>query len=157
MDAVVVRDAAAEQLSDIVGPRPTGRGFDCGDAPEIAHLSFVPWEHGVDINAVGLREFGNRRNAAIRQCKERRFWHHLPLTQKLREQTFDTGADKPERRGLQDKVLVTGVYGEWLDLGCQKQFRTDEGAVVNWWQTTGTITVQGKRAATSTLKRRVAR
>lgn len=58
---------------------------------------------------------------------------------------------------LQDKILLTGLYGEWRDIGNQKQFRTDEGAVVNWWQTTGTITVQGKPSATSALKRHVAR
>jgi hypothetical protein len=44
---------------------------------------------------------------------------------------------------LQDEVKLTGVYGEWRDLGNRKQYRSDGGAILNWWQSTGTIRVQG--------------
>ncbi len=44
---------------------------------------------------------------------------------------------------LQDEVMLTGIAGEWRDLGNHKQFRADTGAVLNWWQSTGTISFQG--------------
>ena len=44
---------------------------------------------------------------------------------------------------LQDEVKVTGFAGEWRDLGNQKQFRANSGAILNWWQSTGTIALQG--------------
>jgi hypothetical protein len=47
---------------------------------------------------------------------------------------------------LQDEVLLTGIAGEWRDLGDHKQFRADTGAVLNWWQSTGTISFQGLAA-----------
>ena len=47
---------------------------------------------------------------------------------------------------LQDEVKRTGIAGEWLDLGNHKQFRADTGAVLNWWQSTGTISFQGLAA-----------
>ena len=46
---------------------------------------------------------------------------------------------------LQDEVKLTGIYGEWRDLGNRKQYRSDSGAILNWWQSTGTIRVQGPR------------
>ena len=48
---------------------------------------------------------------------------------------------------LQDEVKLTGIYGEWRDLGNRKQYRSDSGAILNWWQSTGTIRVQGPRLA----------
>jgi hypothetical protein len=44
---------------------------------------------------------------------------------------------------LQDKLLLTGIDGQWRDLGNQKQFHADSGAILNWWQSTGTILFQG--------------
>ena len=44
---------------------------------------------------------------------------------------------------LQDEVKQIGI-GEWRDLGNQKQFRSDTGAILNWWQSTGTISFQGR-------------
>lgn len=44
---------------------------------------------------------------------------------------------------LQDAVLLTGIYGEWRNLGNHKQFRADSGAILNWWQSTGSILFQG--------------
>jgi len=48
---------------------------------------------------------------------------------------------------LQDNVLRTGLYGEWIDLGNQKQFRTGDGGILNWWQSTKTFTLQGNYEA----------
>ena len=44
---------------------------------------------------------------------------------------------------LQDDVKLTGIYGEWRDLGDHKQFHSDTGAILNWWQSTSAITFQG--------------
>jgi len=45
-------------------------------------------------------------------------------------------------------VLRTGLPGKWRELKYgQKQFRTDDGGYLNWWQTTGTITFQGHNLA----------
>ena len=34
---------------------------------------------------------------------------------------------------LQDQVMLTGIFGEWRDLANHKQFRGDNGAILNWW------------------------
>ncbi len=52
---------------------------------------------------------------------------------------------------LQDMVLMTGVMGEWIDMGNHKQYREDNGAILNWWESTKTITMQGKHSATVKL------
>lgn len=49
---------------------------------------------------------------------------------------------------VQKYVSRTGLAGEWRDLKYgQKQYRTDKGGVLNWWETTGTITFQGLNTA----------
>jgi hypothetical protein len=53
---------------------------------------------------------------------------------------------------LQDRVLLTGVFGKWSDLGNQKQYRTDDGAVLNWWESSKTITFQGATPAARKLE-----
>ena len=45
---------------------------------------------------------------------------------------------------LKTTVKQTGLDGFWRELKYgQKQYRTDDGGVLNWWETTGTITFQG--------------
>jgi hypothetical protein len=45
---------------------------------------------------------------------------------------------------LKKCVALTNFSGWWLDLeNHQKQYRTDDGAILNWW-TTGTIMFQGR-------------
>lgn len=56
---------------------------------------------------------------------------------------------------LQEIVLVTGIFGDWRDLGHQRQFRTENGAVLNWWPATGTLTFQGRYPEWDELKERV--
>lgn len=45
---------------------------------------------------------------------------------------------------LKNKVEQTGLNGEWKCLGNgQKQFKTKNGAFLNWWENKGTINFQG--------------
>jgi hypothetical protein len=53
---------------------------------------------------------------------------------------------------LKHRVLLTGIRGVWRDLGNHKQYRAKNGAVLNWWESTGTITFQGRRLATQKLE-----
>jgi hypothetical protein len=42
-------------------------------------------------------------------------------------------------------VSRTGVTGQWRELkNGHKQFRTKTGAILNWWESTGTIEFQGR-------------
>jgi hypothetical protein len=58
-------------------------------------------------------------------------------------------------RKLKKTVVRTGLGGFWRELKYgQKQYRTDDGGVLNWWETTGTITFQGRdTTARDELKR----
>jgi hypothetical protein len=41
-------------------------------------------------------------------------------------------------------IQETGLPGKWRELKYgQKQFRTDDGGYLNWWEGTGTVTFQG--------------
>jgi hypothetical protein len=40
---------------------------------------------------------------------------------------------------LQHRISLTGIAGEWEDHGIHKQYRADSGAIINYWETTGTI------------------
>jgi hypothetical protein len=45
---------------------------------------------------------------------------------------------------LQGRVSRTRLDGKWRELKYgQKQFRTDDGGYLNWWEKTGTVTFQG--------------
>ncbi len=47
---------------------------------------------------------------------------------------------------LKDKVLLTGINGEWKECGAdnnQKQYRTDTGIILNWWESSKTLQIQG--------------
>jgi hypothetical protein len=44
---------------------------------------------------------------------------------------------------LERHVLMVGLPGYWDDHGNHKQFRADNGAILNWWQSTKTVTFQG--------------
>ena len=53
---------------------------------------------------------------------------------------------------LQDRVLLVGAYGMWNDKGNHKQFRTEDGAVLSWWESTKTILFQGPKDLAEDLK-----
>ena len=51
------------------------------------------------------------------------------------------------------KVLtLTGVPGEWIERENHCQFVADNGAVLNYWKSTGTINFQGPEFAAAELK-----
>jgi hypothetical protein len=49
-------------------------------------------------------------------------------------------------------VAHTGIAGKWTKEGNQRQFRTNSGAVLNYWKTTGTINFQGSQRAAAELR-----
>ncbi len=53
---------------------------------------------------------------------------------------------------LQDKVLLTGVNGEWSDKGNQKQYRAENGAILNWWESSKTVQFQGDKDEASSFE-----
>ena len=56
-------------------------------------------------------------------------------------------------QNLQDRVLLTGINGEWRELdNGQKQFRADTDAVLNWWETSKTINFQGDKEEATKLE-----
>jgi hypothetical protein len=55
---------------------------------------------------------------------------------------------------LEKCVLRTGIAGQWRKIeNHQVQFRTNDGAILNWWESSGTITFQGQEQAIPKLKR----
>jgi hypothetical protein len=53
---------------------------------------------------------------------------------------------------LKKCVSKTGISGQWRKIpNHQVQFHTDDGAVLNWWET-GTIVFQGRKLAVQKLK-----
>jgi hypothetical protein len=53
---------------------------------------------------------------------------------------------------LKECVLLTGFDGEWHDLkNHHKQYRAEDAGILNWWETSGTITFQGHASAAKQL------
>ena len=77
---------------------------------------------------------------AFRQCISR---DEYRKGRGANHENHETGSFLGTYAALQDEVKLTGIAGEWRDLGNHKQFRADTGAVLNWWQSTGTISFQG--------------
>ena len=44
---------------------------------------------------------------------------------------------------LRELVATTGISGEWVASKQQIQYRTDSGAILNYWESTGTVNFQG--------------
>jgi hypothetical protein len=55
-------------------------------------------------------------------------------------------------KNLQGVMALTGIAGEWREGENHHQYRATNGAVLNWWKSTGTITFQGPESATNDLK-----
>lgn len=53
---------------------------------------------------------------------------------------------------LQAKVSATGRKGSWTDIANGKQFRCDDGAILNWFPNSGRITYQGAEAVRDKLQ-----
>jgi hypothetical protein len=62
-------------------------------------------------------------------------------------------------RGKQDDLTSLlnqhGIFGDWNTIGYQKQYRTDDGAVINWYPSKGTVMVQGAPQAAQLAKVRL--
>lgn len=55
-------------------------------------------------------------------------------------------------KSLQKLISRTGIPGEWRCKENHHQFRADDGAVFNWWKSTGTFTFQGPDTAAMAFK-----
>lgn len=53
---------------------------------------------------------------------------------------------------LQQCVLLAGIFGIWEDKGNHKTYRADNGAVLNWWMSTKTISFQGQHQGAKELE-----
>jgi hypothetical protein len=53
---------------------------------------------------------------------------------------------------VRNLVLLTGVNGEWTEIGNHCQFRAKTGAILNFWRSTGTINFQGPGLAAEEFK-----
>ena len=56
---------------------------------------------------------------------------------------------------LQSILLELNYSGLWSDEGAKKVFRCDDGAVLNWWPSTGTIQFQGPLNVSNKLEKAV--
>jgi hypothetical protein len=55
---------------------------------------------------------------------------------------------------LEKCVLRTGIPGKWREHeNRQKQFRSDDGAMLSWWESTKTLLFEGQKPAIPKLKR----
>jgi hypothetical protein len=56
-------------------------------------------------------------------------------------------------KALRRLVMLTGIPGEWTKgKNGHRQFRTANGAVLNYWKSTGTVTFQGRDLPAAELK-----
>jgi hypothetical protein len=55
---------------------------------------------------------------------------------------------------LEKCVLRTGIPGKWREHeNRQKQYRTDDGAMLSWWESTKTLLFEGQKARIPKFKR----
>jgi hypothetical protein len=53
---------------------------------------------------------------------------------------------------LQTRVSATGRKGLWADIANGKQFRCDDGAILNWFPGTGRVQYQGSEVLRDKLQ-----
>jgi hypothetical protein len=53
---------------------------------------------------------------------------------------------------VHDLVALTGIDGEWTEMGNHCQFRAVSGALLNYWKSTGTVNFQGPSRAAEEFK-----
>ncbi len=57
---------------------------------------------------------------------------------------------------LRSRIESAGIKGKWSDDGQGKYtFATDQGGILNWWKSTGTVQLQGKQTAKAALENAV--
>lgn len=64
---------------------------------------------------------------------------------------------KGSLQDLKTIVEATGSSGEWVPNGKSEQFRCDDGAVLNWYPSTGTVQYQGDKNAKVALEESLAK
>jgi hypothetical protein len=60
-------------------------------------------------------------------------------------------------KALRKIVSLIGLEGKWIETKDVCQYRATGGAVLNYWESTGTITFQGPEFAAAELKAMVLR
>jgi hypothetical protein len=55
-------------------------------------------------------------------------------------------------KAVREVIALTGIKGEWMKIKNLRQYRATDGAVLNYWKSTGTITFQGPEFAAAELK-----
>jgi len=64
-------------------------------------------------------------------------------------QTFTCG----DYKVLRFAVARTGITGHWIKgVNNKREFRADNGAVLNYWKSTGTVSFQGPELAAAKFK-----
>jgi hypothetical protein len=58
----------------------------------------------------------------------------------------------PDLDTVRDLVWGTGIDGAWTEMGDHCQFRAKNGAILNFWRSTGTINFQGPGLAAEEFK-----
>jgi hypothetical protein len=54
-------------------------------------------------------------------------------------------------KALRKITALTGITGKWTKTKNHCAYRTETGAVLNYWKTTGTVTFQGPELAAAEL------
>ena len=58
---------------------------------------------------------------------------------------------------LKDIITKAGYNGEWGESDGKIVFRSDDGAVLNWWSSTGTLQIQGRKPFSEKLENAISR
>src|ERR1700738_4172719 len=53
---------------------------------------------------------------------------------------------------LRKLIALTGISGRWIERNNHCEFRTGDGAVLNYWKSKGTINFQGSELAAEELR-----
>ena len=53
---------------------------------------------------------------------------------------------------LRKTIALTGISGRWIERNNHCEFRTGDGAVLNYWKSKGTINFQGSELAAEELR-----
>ena len=53
---------------------------------------------------------------------------------------------------LEVRVSALGYVGEWSEDDGKRVFRSEDGAILNWWPSTGTLQVQGPKVTSTKLR-----
>ena len=52
---------------------------------------------------------------------------------------------------LRKLIKRTGTVGKWTEMGIYKSYKTDAGAILNWWPSSGALNTQGRLGGINAL------